>query len=712
MAWNSSSNKSLNNAQAKALGPGAPVAQNPGFAGKPYRDSWDVERAYREGMQKVTWVARCIDAIAGNQARLPVILRKDNSPDGEILAGNKAKNYSLLEVLNTKANEGENAFIFRYRMSAQLLLGTRGVFIEKVRGRDGSIIGLNLLPPQSTAPIPDPKKFVSGYEVQMPYGQKVIMKPEDVCWIRRPHPLDPYLSLTPLESAGIAIEIENLAKLYNRNYLMNDGRPGGLLVLRGEIDDDDKDELRNRFRGNIGKAGMTTVISADDGVDYVDTSASPRDVNYSQMRQITKEEILASFGVPESVIGNASGRTFSNASEEIRVFWMETMMPHLEPLARALDELDDTYYVDFDTSEVPILQLYKQERERYLMQEFQAGLISNNEYRIGSGRKEVEADLADSLLMNPNLIPIANTKKKMEDKPAVDIPGAVPGAPGMPGMPGMPGVPGAEGAAGMPPIPGMPPAGQQPLDPNTMQGAIAEVSAEQQAPPAPVAPQPPSEEELAQSTIPPEAMPAIATTAAPMPGGATTAESADMQYKNALKEKRDQELNRWTEILDRSIERVLERQQRVVLEKASGAKSRKALFAGTLEIDSILDTEVWDRQMDEDIRPVISAIIQDSYKSREDNYSLKTLDAERKINQSDLEAQVESQMQRIKNITIENFDSMSNMMMNSYGIAGEEERASMFRAGVNSLYANLMAKKRLEVAHDESRRAWKFGEYL
>jgi HK97 family phage portal protein len=698
MAWNSSSNKSLNNAQAKALGPGAPVAQNPGFAGKPYRDSWDVERAYREGMQKVTWVARCIDAIAGNQARLPIILRKDNSPDGEILTGNKAKNYSLLEVLNTKANEGENAFIFRYRMSAQLLLGTRGVFIEKVRGRDGSIIGLNLLPPQSTAPIPDPKKFVSGYEVQMPYGQKIIMKPEDVCWIRRPHPLDPYLSLTPLESAGIAIEIENLAKLYNRNYLMNDGRPGGLLVLRGEIDDDDKDELRNRFRGNIGKAGQTTVISADDGVDYVDTSASPRDVAYSQMRQITKEEILASFGVPESVIGNAAGRTFSNASEEIRVFWMETMLPHLEPLARALDELDDTYYVDFDTSEVPILQLYKQERERYLMQEFQAGLISNNEYRIGSGRKEVEADLADSLLMNPNLIPIANTKKKMEDKPSVDIPGGAPGMPPMPGQAPMP---------GMPPTPGAPLPGEPPLDPNTMQGAMAEVATG--TPPAEAAP---TDEQLAQSTIPPEAMPAIATTAAPIPGGATTAESSEMQYKQALLEKRSQELNRWTEILDRSIERVLERQQRVVLEKSSGAKARKALFAGTLEIGSILDTEVWDRQMDEDIRPVISSIIQDSFKSREDNYSVKTINAERKINQSDLEVQVESQMQRIKGITAENFDAMSNMMMNSFGVAGEEERASVFRSGVNNLYANLMAKKRLEVAHDESRRAWKFGEYL
>ena len=64
----------------------------------------------------------------------------------KFLLGIEQKNNSLLEVLNTKSNVGENSFIFRYRMSAQLLLGTRGVFIEKVRGRDGRIIGLNLLP--------------------------------------------------------------------------------------------------------------------------------------------------------------------------------------------------------------------------------------------------------------------------------------------------------------------------------------------------------------------------------------------------------------------------------------------------------------------------------------------------------------------------------------------------------------------------------------
>ena len=675
MAWNSPSNKSLNDAQRKELGPGAPIAQNPGYAGRPYRDTWDIERAYREGMQKVTWVARCIDAIAGNQARLPIQLRKDNSPEGEIVTGRIARDSTLLEVLNNKSNIGENSFIFRYRLSAQLLLGTRGVFIEKVRGRDGRIVGLNLLPPQSTAPIPHPKTFVSGYEVSMPFGQKVTLQPKDVVWIRRPHPLDPYLSLTPLEACGVAVEIENLAKIYNRNYLLNDGRPGGLLVLRGEIDDDDKDELKSRFRGNLSRAGYTSVISSDDGADYIDTSANPRDAAYIQMRQITKEEILSSFGVPESVIGNAAGRTFSNAAEEIRVFWMETMLPHLEILERGLDELDEDYYLDFDTSNVPIIMLYKQEQRRYLMDEFQSGLISNNEYRIGSGRKETESDLADSLLMNPNLIPISNTKKKMEP-PAAEMGGQ----PGMPGMPGMPGVPGQEG---MPPLPGAPeqappvPGAPEPqLDPNTMAGA------------------------LAQTTMPtPEAAPTNAQS--PVPPGAASAEGP-MMFKDDK-----QDIYRWEEILNRSMERVLERQQRVILEKVSGIKARKALFAGTLDIDSIMQIDVWDRQMEEDIKPVISSIIQESWSIKSEMPMTKTSSIKSNV---DFIAQVNSHMDRISKINFETKDFLSRAMFTALNIPGEEERASAFRSEVVAYFTTLMAKTRFDIAEAEARRAWNFGK--
>lgn len=691
MAWNRTDNKSLFNGGSKAaiIPAGAPISATPGYTGKGYKDPWDIERAYREGMQKVTWVSRCVDAIAGNQSRLPVILRKDNSPDGEIVTKKRGTSI-LLDLLNTKSNPGENSFIFRYRVSSQLLLGTRGVFIEKVRGRDGSIIALQLLPPQHTAPIPDPKKFVSGFEVSMPTGEKITMKPEDVIWIRRPHPIDPYLSMTPMESAGIAIEIENLAKMYNRNFLLNDGRPGGLLVLRGEIDDDDKEELRSRFRGNIGRVGAVGVISADDGVDYVDTSSNPRDAAYIQMRQITKEEILASFGVPESVLGNASGRTFSNAAEEVSVFWNETMSPHLEIIARAFDELDEQYYVDFDTSSVPYLIITKQERERYLLQEMQSGLISVNEYRTGTGRKEVEADLADSLLMNPNLTPIANTKKPME----AAQPGAMPGMPGMPpgaGMPGMPGMPinplppGAAEAMGGGAMPPGAELGGPGLDPNTMAGALA---AESGMAPMPGLPG------QAPMNIPPEM-------ASPAMGAMSL--SSDIDYKDDRHE-RDEDLARWSQILDRSLERVFERQQRVVLEKVNGQKSRKSLGQGVLRAEDVFVMDTWNKQMDEDIRPVLSAIIKDS----QDSYAQKGAQYIPPSNEEIL-VSIDAQMTRFKARNLATKDALSSAIYNSMSVRDEDERASFLRTSVNTIFTEILAKYRPERAINESKAAWDFS---
>lgn len=694
MGWNKQDNKSISSGESKAaIGPGAPVAYNANMVGKPYRDSWDIERAYREGLQKVTWVSRCVDAIAGNQARLPVILRKGNSQDGQII---KKRNNPLLDIFNTKANDGENSFIFRYRMSSQLLMSTRGVFIEKIRGRGGEIIALHLLPPQHTSPIPHPRTFVSGYEVQMNNGFKQVLKPEDVLWIRKPHPLDPYLSLTPMESAGIAIEIENLAKIYNRNFLLNDGRPGGLLVMRGEIDDDDKDELRSRFRGNLNKTGAVTVISSDEGVDFVDTSSSPRDAAYIQMRQITKEEILASFGVPESVIGNAAGRTFSNAAEEIGVFWNETMMPHLMLMARGLDELDKDYYVDFDVANVPYLILAKQGRERYLLDEYNSGLISANEYRSGTGKKKVESELADSLLSNPNLTPIANTEKPFEPQgqQPVDMMGGAPGAPGAPGMPGMP--PEAM-APGMPPAPGTP-----------------EMTGYSEPPPplgaAPGFPAAPPDGMLAPGV----SMTDLQTTAAPVPPGAASGMPADIQVKidsTTLTEwdyKAEQTTERWTEILDRSLERVFERQQRVILEKAAGAKTRKALQKGNLDVDLIFDSEVWSKQLAEDIRPVLNAIAQDGAQSTFDNP-----DAPREPTYGpQYEEYLAAQTERLQQTNSTTKEEIAAAILIALALGGEEDRSSMLRAALIAIFANLLGKRKRLIAEHEAQTAFNAGVYF
>ena len=255
--------------------------------------------------------------------------------------------------------------------------------------------------------------------------------------------------------------------------------------------------------------------------------------------------------------------------------------------------------------------------------------------------------------------------------------------PGMPGMPpAMPG--GPEAAPPQPGQEGMPPGAQ--LDPNTMAGAIAQTAMEAPQTAAPAG--------------------AETTAAAPMPTGQASA-SGPILYKQE-----EQDLTRWEEILERSIERVIERQQRVVLEKVSGLKARKGLFAGTLDIDSVMQVDVWDRQMDEDIKPVISSIIQDSWStelsSKGDAISAKS--ASNIKSNTDFIANVNAQMARIKSLNAETRTLLSDSMFAVLNIAGEEERASAFRESVVSHFTKMMAKTLSELAEDEARRAWKFGK--
>jgi hypothetical protein len=301
------------------------------------------------------------------------------------------------------------------------------------------------------------------------------------------------------------------------------------------------------------------------------------------------------------------------------------------------------------------------------MDEFQNGLISSNEYRIASGRKDVESDLADSLLMNPNLTPIANTKKKMEEAPQAQMGGAPPGA--MPGMP--PGIPA-----------GAPPEGAPAPDPTTMEGAMQLAGA------APAAP-------------------GVETTAEPMAPGQMSAianaplqTKADIEWENSS----NMALSRWTQILDRSLERIFERQQRVVLEKASGAKARKQLATGSLDIETIFNRDTWARQMEEDIKPVLTSILNDA----RDMYTEKKLPT-KPFTKEDAIAHVNSQIERIKQINDDTFGELSASMFTSLNAPSEDDRNTLFRSSVVSIFTNVLGKKRPEIAEAEARRAWNAG---
>ncbi|GIH95418.1 phage portal protein [Planobispora siamensis] len=374
---------------------------------------WPVERAVAEAYERLVYVYKAVEAIAGHASRLPYRLRQGE----EVL-----DDHPMYGVLNKQANPLESGQQFRKRLATQILLSKRGAFVEKTLSASGAVVRLDLLPPGRTYPVPGTgQTLIDRFEVLRADGTRQPIPAERVIWFREPHPLDPYSGVTPLEAAGLSLELDFFARLYNVTALKNDGRPGGIVAVDGELDDWGMAELRSRFGTGPQEAGKLTVIEGQ--VSYIDTAARPSDMAYAETAKTAKTEILTAFGVGESVIGYAADRTYDNAEAELYNFWTITMPPFLTLLAAGFDgDSEDELDGFLDTSDVEVLQRAAAARRAQALEEFTAGLISIDEYRERIGLRPFDMPRTRALWLptGKTLVATSDADQKALDAEAAD----------------------------------------------------------------------------------------------------------------------------------------------------------------------------------------------------------------------------------------------------------------------------------------------------
>ncbi|WP_433860164.1 phage portal protein [Streptomyces kronopolitis] len=386
-------------------------------------DGWDIGRVVTEGYERVVWVYKAIDTMGKHASRLPLEIGRGLTENGEF--EEVIEDHPLLRVLNGQANPVETGAQFRKRLSAQILLSKRGAFVEVTRSNRGTITRLDLLPPDRVLPVPDPRgEYIAHFEFTTLHGEVRELSPERVRWIRDPHPTDPFSGTTPLEAAGISVELDHLSRLYNVAFIKNDARPGGIVAVdTTSLSDREMDRLEARFLPGSEFAGHVSVVgSGPGGMNYVDLAARPREMAYEHAAQNAKIEILAAFGVPESVTGNASGRTFDNAEQEEFSFWIHTELPHLELITNAFasDLGGPDRAIRFDTSTVEALELPRRKRRAEAREEWEAGLISADEYRQRAGLPAFNNPHTRALWISPQKAPVP---ARPEDAAALGIAG-------------------------------------------------------------------------------------------------------------------------------------------------------------------------------------------------------------------------------------------------------------------------------------------------
>ena len=198
-----------------------------------------------------------------------------------------------------------------------------------------------------------------------------------------------------------------------------------------------------------------------------------------------------------------------------------------------------------------------------------------------------------------------------------------------------------------------------------------------------------------------------------MSPSALSAYDSTMQSKSDNKQvddwdsKAEENSKRWIEILDRNLDRFFERQQRVVLEKAMGAKSKKALAAGSLESDLIFDIDVWDKQMLEDFRPLLSGITNDATRLINEQTGMPT-----EVDEEEIKQLIDAQIERMQKVNSSTKEEIAAAILISSALEEDEDRSGMLKAALVAIFINLISKKQRVIAEHEAQTSYNAGVYF
>jgi HK97 family phage portal protein len=243
------------------------------------------------------------------------------------------------------------------------------------------------LKPEQIDIITDPEKFIKSYEFIAANGKKKALDPSEIIHFKSVNPDSYFRGLGAMEAAKLSATLEFNAIAYNKNFMGNDATPNGLFntdqVLTPEQVQRFLREYEGRHKGpkNRGKIDVTW-----GGLKYQQTGTNPKDAQYVEMRKMNREEILATLGVPPSIVGLLEYANYSNMEVQQKKFWEDTVIPILNSIADKLTlcltpHFDEDYWLDFDFSGIKVLQEDEEIKSRIASTLVSSGIRTPNQVR-------------------------------------------------------------------------------------------------------------------------------------------------------------------------------------------------------------------------------------------------------------------------------------------------------------------------------------------
>lgn len=189
--------------------------------------------------------------------------------------------------------------------------------------------------PDRMTPIPSPTDYLQGYLYSAPDGDKIPLQLDQVIFLRRPNPLDPYRGMGPVQALLADLDSSKYSAEWNRNFFMNSAEPGGVIEIDRRLDDAEWDEMVNRWNAQhkgVANAHRVAVIEAG---KWVPRAFTQRDMQFTELRTLTRDSIMEAFRVHKVMLGIVDDVNRSQSQVSRALFAESALVPRLERIKGA-----------------------------------------------------------------------------------------------------------------------------------------------------------------------------------------------------------------------------------------------------------------------------------------------------------------------------------------------------------------------------------------
>lgn len=260
----------------------------------------------------VTWVYACTQTIMSELASYPydiLTLGDRVLPVGAIPPDLK----TLLDEPNEDMTYGD---FIEYKAMDEELAGNSYWLMDQMNGL-GQPEALRRLRPEYTKIAVDSSGRILGYAYQPPgFSIPVPYNVTEILHFKRPNPLSPYYGMGTVEAIQRSIRSDLAETDHVIGFFSDGARISGILTTK-TLSEVQFERFKEQFYEEYaGDANAHKILIAEEGTKFDPVTATAENSGVIELKAMSKDEILAGFGVPSPLLGGtweSADHSISNA---------------------------------------------------------------------------------------------------------------------------------------------------------------------------------------------------------------------------------------------------------------------------------------------------------------------------------------------------------------------------------------------------------------